>query len=338
VHRSLAVVASVIAIAGAAPQLALAPHLRALLSRELRFSASDLSDLERGKIVKHNLDATAAGEIAAVGAVRIKARKEAFVDAYRDIVRFKRGPEVLQIGRFSDPPQMSDLDGLTIAKDDVDLRDCRLHDCDIRLPSAVIARVRHDIDWGAPDADARAAALFKEVLLEHVRAYASGGAGQITEYDDDKRPVRPVDDFVALLKATPSIATLVPGLDDHLKNFHERPLSGAEDLLYWSKEKFGLTPFITVTHVTIARDVEGDFVMTSKDVYSSRYFDASLSLSIASNAAGADDAFFLVYVNRSRANALKGPFSGLRRGIVERRAKSSLEENLKTLRQRLESR
>jgi hypothetical protein len=43
-----------------------------------------------------------------------------------------------------------------------------------------------------------------------------------------------------------------------------------------------------------------------------------------------------VYVNRSRADALKGAFSGLRRSIVERRARASLEENLRLTKIRLE--
>jgi hypothetical protein len=43
-----------------------------------------------------------------------------------------------------------------------------------------------------------------------------------------------------------------------------------------------------------------------------------------------------VYVNRSSADALKGTFSGLRRSIVERRAKAALEENLKLTKVRVE--
>ena len=76
--------------------------------------------------------------------------------------------------------------------------------------------------------------------------------------------------------------------------------------------------------------------MTSKDVYSSRYFDSSLGLTIA--AADRDGGFLLVYANRSRASALKGIFSSFRRALVERRAKSSLEENLRTIKARLEGR
>jgi hypothetical protein len=128
---------------------------------------------------------------------------------------------------------------------------------------------------------------------------------------------------------------LVPGLAAHLAQFPSAKLEGAQDFLYWSKEKFGFTPFITVTHVTIAHAPSGDVVATTKDVYSSRYFDTSLGLTVASDAA-AGRGFFLIYVNRSRANALKGRFSGLRRSLVQRRAASGMEESLARVKARLE--
>jgi len=79
-------------------------------------------------------------------------------------------------------------------------------------------------------------------------------------------------------------------------------------------------------------------VMTTKDVYSSRYIDASLALAITSEAVGQADAFYLVYANRTCANALKGGLSGLRKSLVERRARAGLEESLKNIRTRLETR
>jgi hypothetical protein len=235
--RTLAASLLALAVAAAAPQSGLAPHLRSFLSGPLKFSAGELTDLERGKIVRHRLDASAPSEVAAVGAVRVAADKNVFVDAYRDIVRFKRGPEVLQIGRFSDPPVLSDLDGLTITKDDADLRTCRVHDCDIRLPASAIARVQHEVDWTAPDADARAGDLFKHLLLDHVHAYATGESGRIAQYDDDKQPVMRMKDFEGLLDGSAFIGSLVPGLDAHLRDYPHAPLAGADDLLYWSKEK-----------------------------------------------------------------------------------------------------
>jgi hypothetical protein len=343
VRLSCGAVPAVLAVAlaaissGADPISDLQPDLRALLTQTFRFSPSDLADLVKGKVVTRRLGATTAGEAGAVGAVLVKARKQTFVDRYRDIVQFKRGAEVLEIGRFSNPPSIEDLASLTVGTQDLDVRRCRVGNCDIRLPAAAILRFQKEIDWQAPDADARAAVLFKEILLGHVHAYVSGGPGRIVEYDDDEQPVHAVDNFEGLLKSSPYIERLVPGLPRHLEAFPAHALAGTEDFLYWSKEKFGLTPFITVTHVAITRPAPATYVLASKDVYSSRYLDASLTLTIASDAVTVPDAFYLVYVNRSRASALKGAFAGLRRSIVERRAKGSLDENLRAIKARLES-
>ncbi len=332
-----ALVGAVLTVSAAIPASDLPPGLRGLLSKQLKFTPSELAELETGRVVAHRLGGTAPGEVGAAGAVRVQARKEAFVNRYRDIVNFKRGPDVLAIGLFHDPPSVSDLASLPLDARDVDLRSCRVADCDIRLPAATIARFQHDVNWRSAGADAHAAALFKEVLADHVRAYISGGPGLISEYDDEPRPVRPVDDFSALLMGASYIEELVPGLARHLAAVSSSPLPGAEDILYWSKEKFGnAAPFVTVTHVVIAQPAAESVVMASRDVYSSRYIDASLSLTIASDAATSGQAFYLVYVNRSRASALKGAFAGLRRSIVERRARAALEENLKLTKGRLE--
>lgn len=322
---------------GAAPSSGLQPELRDLLSNALKFSPSDLADLEQGKVVAHRLNATAEGEAGAAGAARINARKEAFIDQYRDIVRFKRGAGVLAIGLFGDPPSVGDLATLPLDAQDVNLRNCRAGHCDIRLPASAITRFQNEIDWTAVDADAQAATLFRHVLADNIRAYVSGGEGRITEYDDEKHPVRPVDDFSALLMSAPYIDDLVPGLAAHLEGFSNHPLPGAQDIVYWSKEQWGdLDPFVTVTHVAIPQPVRVGRVIASRDVYSSRFLDASLSVTIASDAVSRPDVFYLVYVNRSRADALKGKAADLRRSVVERRSKSGLEENLKLTKLRLE--
>ena len=110
--------------------------------RSSEFSSGELADLSRGQVVKRGLPSRAPGEIAVAGAVRIRAQKSAFFARVRDIVRFKSGEGVLQIGRFSTPPVLEDLAALTIDKDDFDPRSCRVGDCGVRLPAAMIERVR----------------------------------------------------------------------------------------------------------------------------------------------------------------------------------------------------
>jgi hypothetical protein len=300
----------------------------------MRFSPSDLADLEAGKVVAHGLGAGAPGEIAAVGAVRIRVGRDAFVDQYRDIVRFKRGPDVVQIGRFNHPPTLDDLAALALSQEDVDLRTCRVGHCDIRLPAATIARFQREIDWKARDADTQAATLFKQVLLDHV-APTDRRARPDPAHDDEKRPS-------ILLTTSPACSRTRltwqarAGPADHLRDLGTMP--GAEDFRTGRRRNW-LTLFVTVTHVTILPATLAGTVIASKVVYSSRYFDASLTLTIASDGVGAaGNELYLVYMNRSRASALKGPFSSLRRSIVERRVKSSLDENLRLVKLRLEDR
>jgi hypothetical protein len=331
----LTLVLMLCAVSAAQPQVPpVEAGVLAVFTKLLRFTDGDLAAAQRGQVVKHGLPSRGPGEIAVVGAVRINVPKAAFFARVRDIARFKSGPDVVQIGRFSHPPVLDDLAALTVDKDDFDVRSCRVRDCDVRLSAAAIERFAHEIDPKAPDAQARGAALFKEILLDQVTAYASGGA-RMTQFDDDPNPIRPLDQLDGVLANMPEIAALVPALPEYLRRFPDAPLPDAEDFLYWSKEKFGIAPFITVTHVTIVCRSASTCVMATRDVYSSRYLDASLALAIATDA-GTPDAFYLVYDNRSRANALKGGLGGLRRSIAERRARGSLEESLKAIKMQLE--
>jgi hypothetical protein len=325
-------------IVSQAPPLEIDAVITHVLARDLKFSTTDFADLAQGKIVRRTLDGGASGEIAAVGATRIEVPVDEFLAKFRDIAVFKRHENVLQIGRFSDPPTLDDLSALTVDEADLDGRNCRVGDCDVRLPARDLIRFRRDIDWGAQDAERKAADMFKQMLFEHVYAYWTGSAGRMIAYEDEKRPIKPALEFAGVLHDSPYVGQLVPELPAHLTGFPNARLAGAEDFLYWSKERFGYAPFITVTHVTIAHAPSGSVVITSKDVYSSRYVDASLGLTIAaSDRERQDGRFLLVYVNRSRANALRGFLSGLRRTIVERRTRSGLEEMLRSLKTRLES-
>src|SRR5262249_44992108 len=315
----------------------LQPELDAVLTHDLHFSPADVVDLERGKIVNHILPPAAPEEFGVVGAVRVQGSRERLLAAYRDIVTFKRSEAVPEVGLFSDPPSGSDLDALTIGRDDFDLRGCKVGDCDIRLPASAIQRIAATVDWKRPDADARAAALFKQILLANVQAYISGAPGRIAQYDDGSTPVRPLLASEELVGTSPYLDALKPGLTAHLRCLWSNALEGADDFLYWTKEKPGLAPFISVTHVTIVPAGEHQSLATSRDVYSSRYIDGSLSMMIASDAVGDPRAFYLVYVNRTRATALRGPMAALRRSIVEHKVKGSLERNLRQVKARIEA-
>ena len=340
---AVAVLAAAVAVAAASARTGAAdgpspidPQLGRVLAGELRFSPADLEALTRGRVVKHGLPTRDPREIAVVGAVRVGAGRAAFLDRFRDIAVFKRGPSVPEVGRFGNPPSAADLATFTLDDRDADaLKKCRPGRCDLQLPNDVIAEFQR-LDWSSAGARERATDLMKRVLLEHATEYLAHGSGRLSRYDDDGASFLPSVEFADLLKRSPYIGALVPALPDYIERFPALALPGAEDFLYWSVERFGLSPFISVTHVTIASAASGASVITSKDVYSSRYFNTSLGLTIASDVPERVDAFYLIYVNRARAPALGGFFSGLRHSIVEHRVRDGLEQNLAAVKTRLE--
>jgi hypothetical protein len=319
------------------PTLDFQPELLAVLARDLGFSTADLAELQRGRIVKRILPPKVPEEVGVVGAVRIRGSRDRLTAAYRDIVTFRKSANtpVLAIGRFSERLDPSELDGLTT--DDFDLRACKVGDCDIRLPAAAIERVGASVDWRRPGAEGRASAFFKQLLLSHVRSYMTGEPGRITEYDDGGRPIRPVAAGDELIKSSPYLDALKPGLAAHVQCMWSSRLENADDFLYWSKEKFGFAPFVSVTHVTIVPAGPHQMVAANRDVYSSRYIDAALSLMVASDTVRDPASFYLMYVNRTRANVLRGPMAGLLRAIIERNAKGRLDNALRDIKGRFET-
>ena len=97
-----------------------------------------------------------------------------------------------------------------------------------------------------------------------------------------------------------------------------------------------MAPFITVTHVTIVCPSPATCLMTTRDVYSSRYLDASVALAIATDARrGRVRSGLQQPVARQR---VEGALGGLRRALTERRARGGLEESLKAVKMSLEKR
>jgi hypothetical protein len=318
------------------------PELVSFLRRNLAFSTTDFAQLRQNKVVAKVVK-TNQHEVAAFGIVCIHAPKALFLEQYRDIVNYKKGKAVPQVGKFSAPPRLEDLQGLTLERQDIDaLKTCKVGHCDVKLPAVAIERFRHDIDWSAPDAGERATKLARQVLLDLVKAYLAGGNDALSEYADKERRTRIADEFSRLLARSPYLYDYTPEFHAYLRTFPNSPLPDVETFTYWSKEDYGLKPVVTVTHVSIyqpSHDPRSSILIASKQIYATHYFEASLGLTGVSDAStdGADPSFYLMYLNRSRADALRGGFGGLARGIVAGRMRDSLGENLQLAKQKIET-
>lgn len=327
------------------PLYAVNPYkeLQLFLRKHINFSDTDLAAMERGEVVSKILKTSDRTEVAAFGVVRINSGGEVFVDRFRDIVNFKKSDSVLQIGKFSDSPKLEDLKGLSFdAKDLEDIKKCVLGNCNVKLPIGLMERLRKNINWSAPDYKEKANSIVQQAFLDYVKSYLATGNNALVEYHDKKKIIRLEDEFRSLLKQSPYLFEYVPEFQEYLDKFPNSQLPNVENFIYWSIEKFGLKPVVSITHVAIYKKKQGNktyILIASKQIYASHYFDASLGLTGIMNEAETTSKpiSYLMYLNRSRTDTLKGMFSGIKRSLIGGRVLEGLEKSLHLNKQKLEN-
>jgi len=321
---------------------ALPSDLDMFLRRQLSFTPLEIGDLDHGQIVVKLPPTMESREVAAFAIMRLRVSPDYYVSKFEDIVNFKKSDNVLQIGKFSNPPRLEDLSNLSLDPADVEaIRYCHLNKCDLKMPAHFIERFMTDLDWTAPNYRERANALMREKLLEYVKGYLQGGNAELAEYRDKPYRVRLGDEFRSLLQPAPYTYGYTPEFENYLETFPRSRPQDSHDFIYWSKEKFGLKPVISITHVIIYKRVtpEGtDVMIASKGIYASHYFEASLGLTALVRGPASDPSHsYLIYLNRSRADALRGPFSGMKRALISSSLRDGARKNMELVRQRLEA-
>lgn len=258
-------------------------------------------------------------EVTMVAAVRIGVDGTRLVSWYRSIAQLRESPYVPEIGRFSDPPRLEDLNGLTIDPVDVDeLRRCRPDDCGLKLrPPEVVELKRGFTEPRARQHEAVQTASRRMVL---VRAH---------DYLQRGCPDGP----------PPPILLPVhwPQLAAHIMQYPRVSLPDTESFLYWSKEKLSGKPIVSATHVIIAYGRGAGLpspIVVSRQIFATHYVDGAWGMtSIVPDERGLK---YLVYVNQTEIDLLRGVFGGLVRSAVERQLRSPAADLLQGVRRRLE--
>jgi len=307
----------------------------------LGLGALDLREVDRRGALTRSLPVSDGREIATAGVVKLQVPPAFYIDQLKDIVGFKRSEAVLQIGTFSNPARMEDVAGLTLPPDDLTgLRDCRVHSCPVQLSRTAIAQFAERVQWNGAAAEG-ANAVMRQVLVDLVNEYRTRGGSGLMEYHDRRHPLSAATEFKAMVADPPTHLHKFPSLYRHILNFPSSPAAGVDDLIYWSQEKVGLERVISVTHLAFA-PVNSPPVVTavgSRQIYGSHYFDASLGLTLLlQDATVGPEVCYLLYINRSRINALGGVFGALKRGVVRSRTRSAVAEHLTHARTMVERR
>jgi hypothetical protein len=320
------------------------PDLRTYFKEYIGLSDDQIAAIRNGDAVTKNLRSRTADEIFVFGAVYIKADADSYLKCSRDFDRLRTLPGYLAIGRFSDPPRLSELEGFTFDSEDIKaLRNCKTGDCQVQMPTSSIEEVHRLIDLSAPDAEAQVDRLLQQTVLERLTAYQREGNQVLGVYNDKRHPTIVPEQFKYMLSYSKALPRYFPDFDRYLLTYPEGQPSDVENTFYWAKVKFGLKPTLRVVHVlTLRRETPAgpEIVVAEKQLYSSHYFETALDLAfcIPETADSSGRGFYLIMAMGSEQAGLTGFKGSIVRKVAVDRSASSLQKSLMVIKNTLESR
>jgi hypothetical protein len=318
---------SLVAAGGAAitngAQSSLPAPLASFLTEEAHATIADRDALLAGSPLVKLLDADPSREVAVFGAVWINAPSVSYVEQVKNIERFERGGAFRITKRISDPPRPGDFAALRISDDDLEnLKDCKIGDCALKLGEDALGTLRREVDWSKPTARDDANVVFRRLALQYVNGYREGGNARLAIYRDKDHPTFVANEFRSMIDRLPRLAENLPELTRYLLDYPQAaPLAHSTDFLYWQETQFGLKPTIRISHLII-QDRTDATVIASKMLYSSHYFWTALELRVLLRDPPRGPGFWLITVNRCRADGLSG-FTGR---VVRSRVRSEVTD------------
>jgi hypothetical protein len=314
--------------------------LLAFFAQNVGLSKDQIAGIQNGKPAALDLKSRIPDEVFVFGAVYINAEPEKYVKLVTDIERLSKMPEYPAIGRFSNPPQVSDLKNFELDPDDITaLKKCRPEDCMIQMPSKGMELAQKDINWSAPDAARQVNDLLKKTAVKRLIDYQKGGNAILGEYNDKSKPRKVAEQFKYMISYSKVLPSYLPGFYNYLLIYpNGRPVN-VEDTFQWAKVKFGLKPTLRIVHIVTMRGSkpnEPAYVIAEKQLYASHYFTTALDLTFCIRDPKRPG-FYLVRAMGSEQAGLTGFKGSIVRRAAVGRSVDSLKKSLATIKTILES-
>ena len=302
-----------------------------------------IASIRSGKAIAKIIDSPTPDEVFVFGSVYINSTPENYLKFASDIDQLRKLPGYLAIRKFSDPPQLSDLEGFTLDEDDIkELKNCKPDDCKVQLPAESIEEFQKKVNWSAPDVADQVNHLGQQMAIEALQQYMQGGNKALGTYRDKKRPAAVADTFASLLSRSKALPVYLPELDRYLLDYPAAPSEKIQSEFYWEKVNFGLKPTLRMVQAIVFHGViptEPAYAVAVKQLYASHYFETALDLTVCVRDAGAPGprGFYLITVKGSEQAGLTGLKGGIVRKVAVDKTRSSLERALGSIKQKLES-
>jgi hypothetical protein len=302
-----------------------------------------ITAIRNGKAVAKVVESRTPDEVFVFGSVYVQSTPEKYLKLASDIDELRKLPSYLAIRKFSDPPQLSDLDGFTLEADDIkQLKHCQPGECDVQLPTDAMDAFKQAVNWSAPDAANQANQLAQKMALETIQRYTQGGNAALGTYMDKHHPAAVGETFASLLSRSKALPAYLPELEHYLLDYPHAQSQDIQSEFYWEKVQFGLKTTLRIVQAVVYRDSRSAapaYAVAVKQLYASHYFETALDLTVCvREQENPDRGFYLITLKGSQQAGLTGLKGGIVRKVAVDKTRSSLERALGAIKQKLESR
>ena len=315
---------------------------RSFFREQMGLSEEQIAMIARGRAVAKVLPSRTPAEIFVFGAVFVNATPEEYVKLAFNMGRLRQLPGYLGVGRFSDPPMLSDLEGFTLEPDDIrNLRSCRPGKCGVQLSAATMQELQEALDWSGPNVAMQVNDRVRRMALEVLRRYQEDGNSVLGTYRDTDRPFDVDAQLRSLVGRSEALPVYLPELNGYLLDYPNAWLANVESLFYWEKVDFGLKPTLRLNHAIAYRSAGprgAAQVVAVKQLYASHYFQLALDLTACVTESGrtSDTGFYLISLKGSTQQGLTGLRGSLLRRIIVGKTRSAQEKVLINMKKALE--
>ena len=303
-------------------------------------SEDQIAAIRSGKAVAKVIESRTPDEVFVFGSVYVEASPESYLKLASDVDALRKLPGYLAIQNFSDPPQISDLEGFILERLETDeLKNCKVGHCEVQLPTEAMEGFKQSIDWSAPDVANKVNHLSRQMALQALLNYMNGGNAALGVYRDKNDPAAVAESFEALITRLSALPVYLPELNEYLLNYPKAKPDKLQAAFYWEEVNFGLKPTFRIVQRIVYRGATPSgsaYAVVEKQIYASHYFEAALDLTVCVRDAQRPG-FYIITVKGSKQAGLTGLKGSMVRKVAVDKARSSLGRVLITIKQRLES-
>ena len=299
-----------------------------------------IAAVRAGKAIAKHVESSTPDEVFIFGAVYVRATPDSYLKLAADIDALRKLPSYLAVQSFSVPPQASDLEAIVLDRQDIeDLRNCRAGHCEVQLPSEAMEDFQRSVDWSAPDVGDRVNRVARLMAVQALLDYMQGGDTALGTYRDKTHPAAVAQSFASLLARCTALPVYFPELNQYLLEYPKVTSNNVHTAFYWEKVNFGLKPTFRIVQRSVYRKTDaGDpvYAVAEKQLYATHYFQAAFDLTVCVKDPQRPG-FYLITLKGSKQAGLTGLKGSILRKVAVDKTRSSLEQVLLTIKQKLES-